>query len=416
MFDICVIGGGAAGMTAAIIAKENNCQLNICIAEKKQDLGKKLLATGNGKCNISNINCENYLKTLDFFSSIGVITRTDDAGRIYPYTEEARAVVEALSSRIKTLGIKVIRNCTVLNIAKKENFVVKLETLSVSEKKAQPKIQNVEAKKILIATGGKAGPEFGCSGDGYKFARIFGHTINKATPILTAVETVEDFSKFAGIRAKGKVSLIKVIGELIPQSTTEQAAAANVIFAEEGEIQFTKDGLSGICVFNLTRHIEIENGKTLEDGLREYKISVDFLPDIDIKDLLEQRKTLKDFTAKDLLRTFVREPLTLDILRQSQISPNKRASQLEKNQLISLEKVLHNWQVSIKMLKGWKFAQVTKGGVDLGEINLQTMESKLVRGLFFAGEVIDYDGPCGGYNLQNAWETAIKAGKEMSNV
>ncbi|MEG1470459.1 MAG: NAD(P)/FAD-dependent oxidoreductase, partial [Anaerovoracaceae bacterium] len=209
----------------------------------------------------------------------------------------------------------------------------------------------------------------------------------------------------------------------IPQSATakqvaatKQSATADVIFAEEGEIQFTKDGLSGICVFNLTRHIEIENGKTLEEGLREYKISVDFLPDIDIKDLLEQRKTIKDFTAKDLLRTFVREPLALDILRQAQISPNKMASQLEKNQLISLEKVLHNWQVSIKMLKGWKFAQVTKGGVDLGEINLQTMESKLVRGLFFAGEVIDYDGPCGGYNLQNAWETAIKAGKEMSNV
>jgi len=375
MMDICIIGGGAAGMTAAIHAKETNPLLDILILEKKNQLGKKILASGNGKCNLSNVRCENVQQTLDFFSRLGVITRTDSEGRIYPYTEESRAILDALKNRIEQLGIQVRTSAEVLEIEKKKDFILHLNT------------GEIHAKKVLIACGGKAGSQFGTTGDGYRLAKAFGHRVEKPIPVLTAVDVKESMEKLAGIRVKAMVSL---------------SYQDEIIFEEKGEIQFTKTGISGICVFNLSRYLLIPDGKTFQDGFDDYEIFIDFFPEeTEMLTLLEQREKL-GFTGERLLEYLVRGPIAARIYELSQGDVTESAA------------LLKAFPLSPKGVKGWDFAQVTKGGVSFDDVNRETLQSKLVSGLYFAGEVLDFDGPCGGYNLQNAWENGALAGKEMA--
>ena len=166
----------------------------------------------------------------------------------------------------------------------------------------------------------------------------------------------------------------------------------------------------------MTRFLNIPEGKSLENGFEDYRISIDFLPanNISIQEILTDRREFKDFIARDLLRSIVKEGLALDILKRAGINPEKPAAKLTDAEITHIIGILKDWKVGVKSLKGWKMAQATKGGVDLEEINMETMESKLVDNLFFAGEVVDFDGPCGGYNLENAWENGIKAGKAMA--
>lgn len=377
MTDICIIGGGAAGMAAAISAKEANPRLRVLILEKKNQLGKKILASGNGKCNLSHVSCGGCQQTLEFFRHLGLITRTDAAGRIYPYTEEARAVRDALDQRIRALGVEVILDGEAAIVERGESggFVIHLGN------------RIVEARKLLLACGGKAGPSFGSTGDGFRFARGLGHRVNKLIPVLTAVDVEEDFSRLAGLRAKGAVTL---------------TYRGKRLFREEGEIQFTRTGLSGICVFNLSRFLLLPEGKSLLDGFADYRIYIDFFPDRkEVRSLLADRE--KEGLRNDkLLQFLVRKPIA-DMIGKA------AGGDLEKTALL-----LKAFPCSPKSVKGWDFAQVTKGGVALEEICMETMESRIVRDLYFAGEIIDFDGPCGGYNLQNAWETGIRAGKEMA--
>lgn len=376
MIDICIVGGGAAGMTAAIFAKETNPALHVCVIEKKNQLGKKILASGNGKCNLSNLACEKVNETLDFFRRLGVITRADSEGRLYPYTEEARAVQEALKHRMKQLGVEIRTSAEVQSIEKREHFILHLQN------------GELKAKKVLIACGGKAGPAFGTTGDGYRWAKGFGHTVEKPIPVLTAVDIKEDMTRLAGIRAKAAVSLYYQNEEL---------------FREKGEIQFTKTGISGICVFNLSRFLLIPEGKTFLNGFDDYQIFIDFFPDMETRsltELLHQRQKL-GFDGESMLEYLVRGPIADWIYESSKGDAEVAAS------------LLKSFPLSPKGAKGWDFAQATKGGVSLEEVDTETMESKLIKDLYFAGEILDFDGPCGGYNLQNAWETGTKAGKEM---
>lgn len=375
MVDICIIGGGAAGMTAAIHAKEANPDLDILILEKKNQLGKKILASGNGKCNLSNIKCKNVQQTLDFFGRLGVFTRTDSEGRIYPYTEESRAILDALKTRIDQLGIQVRTSAEVLELEKKKDFIVHLNT------------GTIKAKKVLIACGGKAGSQFGTTGDGYRLAKAFGHHVEKPIPVLTAVDVNEDMEKLAGIRVKGAVSL---------------SYQDEIIFEEKGEIQFTKTGISGICVFNLSRYLLIPEGKTFQNGFEDYEIFIDFFPEEDeVLSLLEQRDAM-GFKGKKLLEYLVRGPIASWIY------------DLAEGDIAESASLLKAFPLTPKGAKGWDFAQATKGGVSFDDVNRETLESKLIKNLYFAGEVLDFDGPCGGYNLQNAWENGALVGKEMA--
>lgn len=364
-------------MTAAICAKESCPALKVCILEKKNQLGKKILATGNGKCNLSNRACPGVGKTLDFFRELGVLTRTDAQGRIYPYTEEARAVREALAQRAASLGVEAETSSEVISVEKKQdgNFSVRLGNKTLC------------ARKVLIACGGKAGSAYGSTGDGFRFARNLGHTVQKPVPVLTAVEVKENLERLSGIRAKGSVRL---------------DYKDETVFSEEGEIQFTKTGISGICVFNLSRFLLLPEGRKLEDGFDDYKVYIDFFPEWDdLEAVLEERKSA-GLSESRLLQFLVRRPVA-EMIQETTAGDTKQTA-----------KLLKAFPLSPKGVKGWDFAQATKGGVCLEEINQDTMESLLVPGLYFAGEVLDYDGPCGGYNLQHAWETGMTAGKEMA--
>ena len=196
---------------------------------------------------------------MDFFESIGVLTRTDSAGRIYPYTEEARAVQSALVSQIQLLGIRVDTCAEVICVEKqRDGFRISLAN------------RELYAKKVLIACGGKAGPANGSTGDGFRFARAMGHKVEKLIPVLTAVDVKEDTERMDGIRAKAAVSLF---------------FQKRKVFTEAGEVQFTRNGISGICVFNLSRYLLIPKGSSLANGFDDYRIEVDFFPEFESDDL-----------------------------------------------------------------------------------------------------------------------------------
>ncbi|MDY2959925.1 MAG: aminoacetone oxidase family FAD-binding enzyme [Hornefia sp.] len=375
MYDICIIGAGASGMMAAVTAKRENNNAKIIVLEKLGVPGKKLGVTGNGRCNISNINCKNHAKVLEVFKSIGVLTRIDGEGRLYPYSEDAKDVVTALTSAMSRLGVRVKCGDGVASAGRNsEGFEIITEAGSV-----------VKSRKLLIAAGGKAGPKFGTVGDGTKLAKAFGHEITRLAPSLTGIEVYEDISHLSGLREKCKASLF-LDGKTVRE--------------ESGEIQFTKYGISGICAFNLSKYIKIPEGEPLKEGFKRYGIKIDFLPDIENGEaFLKERKSLlhEDYMVslvKGALAKYVGERASKDVRKVSEM--------------------LKAFSLTPKNLRGWEFAQVTSGGVRCEDVDFRTMESKLVEGLYFSGEVMDYDGICGGYNLQYAWETGIKAGKYMA--
>ncbi|MCQ4636351.1 aminoacetone oxidase family FAD-binding enzyme [Anaerovorax odorimutans] len=392
MWDICIIGGGASAMAAAITAASENPGLSICVLEKKDALGKKLAATGNGKCNLTNAGCPNVRQTLEFFSSMGIVTRTDEQGRIYPYSQQARDVVYGMIRQMKALGIRTRTGCTAERISRVPGgFQI-----------AFGGGEELSAKRVLLAAGGKAAPQFGTSGDGYTLAKQMGHTITRLSPVLTALDVKEDFRLLKGIRMKASVGLWK---------------DETLISQEEGEVQFTAEGLSGICVFDLSRFVKFEPGEAFSEGIGRYGIRLDFLPHMDLRQVeafLDERCGIPGLKAKELLLSILPSILAERLLSAAQINGDVQAAQVTEEKLRILAGLLKGWKLTLSGVKGWKTAQCTSGGVELSEIDERTMESRLAPGFYFAGEIIDYDGPCGGFNLQNAWETGIKAGKAMA--
>lgn len=354
-YNVVIIGGGAAGLTAAASLDEN---INICILEKNRIPGRKIMATGGGRCNITNEACEHKDTALEFFKSLGLETYSDEEGRFYPYSNQASDVVKVLMNKISTKNVEIITEFEAVSAVYTEDKYV------VTDSKGR----KVAGERLMVATGGKAAPQLGTTGDGYAIAKSFGHQVNRVYPILTGIRC-GDFKDIKGVRAKGKVSLYK-----------DQKLVAE----ELGEIQFTEEGISGICVMNLTIHIKTEKGEALDKALARYNIILDLAPDFD-------EEQLKNRTS------------SFGILSE------KLSSKVNLKQI-------KNWNLPVNGVKGWKDAQCTAGGVDIEQINMETMESKLVPGLYFAGEVLDIQGPCGGYNLQNAWETGLKVARAINEI
>lgn len=354
-YDVCIIGGGAAGMTAAASI---NRGISVCILEKNRTPGRKLMATGGGRCNITNDACANKEMTLDFFKGLGLETYCDEQGRYYPYSNQASDVVRILCDAVAERGVDIMVDTQVKEIGYDG------ETFCIVDVKGSV----LEASRLIIATGGKAAPQFGTTGDGYAMAKMLGHQVSRVYPILTGIEC-GDFSSIKGVRAKGGISLYK----------------DGVLVAEEkGEIQFTEDGISGICVFDITPHIKAEKGEPVSQALDRYHVELDLAPDFEEK-VLQGRKSAFGILSEKLSRV-------VDAAH------------------------IKSWKLPVKGIKGWKNAQCTAGGVMLQQIHEETMESKLVSGLYFAGEILDVQGPCGGYNLQNAWETGMKAAASINEA
>lgn len=407
-WDIAVIGGGASGLAAAISAKQAARELSVLLLEKKEKPGKKLSVTGNGRCNLSNTGCAQREPVTDFFRTAGITVREEEDGRLYPYNEDAQEVAAVLTEHARRLGVRIITNCEVQSVEAIQTGGFHLFAQGKIKGKNGSDSENmrIKAGKVLIATGGKSYGVFGSTGDGYRFARALGHAVAAPVPALTAIDTAQDLTKLKGIRAKAQVRLLHL---------------DRVCMQESGEVQFRADGLSGICIMNLSGHLRLDrsDGRSLREQFGDYRLVLDLTPEFEQKELLEcfqRHYALYDCCAADLLRTLVKLPLAEEILRRAGIEPKAPAARLSRAQLESLADVLKRFSLTVCGTKGWNEAQVTAGGVRESQVNGQTMESQIVPGLYFAGEVLEYAGPCGGYNLHHAWLTGILAGTAMAEA
>ena len=392
IYDICIVGGGASGTASAISAKQIKSEASLLIIEKNSFVCRKIKATGNGKCNITNINAKGYQLVSRFFDSVGIVTRTYENGLVYPYSESASDVANMLLTNLKKYRIPILLSSTVLNIDKtidkKENEVFKIDILEEKEGGIKNKL-TLHARNIIIATGGKAGPEFGSTGDGYRFARAFGHRVVKTIPILAGIDCRgNEFKYLQGVRVKGRINLFK--------------SGIN-IFTEHGEVQFTKYGISGIVVFNMTRFMRLNEGESFNN----FEICIDICNGIDILPILKA-KALMGANIEDMLTTITKPEISRFIIDKLKTNNTKNLSDDKKLELIS--RIVHNLKFIPVNIRSWKEAQCTSGGIDLNELD-ENYQSKIEDGVFFAGEVVDYDGPCGGYNLTNAFASGIKASR-----
>lgn len=396
--ETIVLGGGASGMMATIIAARN--KQNVILIEKNSMLGKKLLATGNGRCNFSNrfctpkdyfgkekfvensFNCFGVKETLKFFRELGVLEREEGEGRIYPFSNQATAVLDALRFEIESLNIKVMLSSKVNKVIKnKQKFSVLLANG-----------KEILGDRVILSTGGNAGPIYGSTGDGFKFAMEFGHKINKTRPALTKLICREAyFSRLKGVRARGKVTIINVND--------------NVEHSDIGEIQFTENGISGICVFNISRFAQGTSTIATIDLFPEFTEN-------EMHEILSKRtKIMRDRPIVMLLNGMINSKITPVLLNEINLDKRiKECKDIDDNLIRTIVLKLKDWKLKVVGTSDFMDAQTTVGGLDLEQVNENTLESKIVPGLFFAGEILDVDAKCGGYNLQWAWTSGYAAG------
>lgn len=367
-----IIGAGASGLATAIKIKQNNPLEDVTILEKMDTIGKKILATGNGRCNLTNRNASysssfassvlesnSVDDTLNFFSSIGLCTVEEDEGRIYPMSLQATTVLELLKSACKNLGVKIV---TDIKINKIEN-----RFLVITNKRT------FKCENLVIATGGKASKNLGSDGDGYEILKSFGHTI---TPIYPALVQLNSSSKYCralkGLRRKCNFS-IEVDGKQVA--------------SEYGEVLFADYGVSGIVVMNLSHYVSKNKGKKICAVL-------DLVPNMSESDIYAHLKAYGSLVG-------------ILGIKFAEIIEKQAESDFSK-----MAKYCKNWRLIITGTKGFDYAQVTLGGVNTNEFT-KDCESKIIKGLFATGEVLDVSEKCGGYNLQWAWSSALAAANKI---
>lgn len=402
--NVLVIGGGASGMVAAIYAaKQGN---KVTILEKNKVLGKKILVTGNGKCNYynedqndihyhsSNLDILKQIVTVDkkeemlkFFNSIGIIPKIKN-GYYYPNSNQATSIQTALIKEIDLRNINIIFEEEVIDISYQQKFIVTTNC------------KQYQADKVIIATGSKAAPKTGSDGKGYELAKKFGHTIIKPLPALVSLIGDENYLKdWAGIRSDVEVSLYE---------------NNQFIKKEIGEIQLTNTGISGICVFQLSGIV----ARGLEEGKKE-QIKINFLPFIkeDFINWMNQRNEIvKNRTISELLDGLLNYKLVNLILKLSNIKREDYWNSLDQKKKLKLSRNLLEFSFDVTKTNSYDQAQVCSGGVSLLEVNPITLESKKQKGLYFTGELLDVNGDCGGYNLTFAFISGMMAGKNAGGL
>ena len=394
---IGIIGGGAAGMAAAIAASEYE-NVHITLMERQARLGKKLSATGNGRCNLSNLHAaeggyngddpqfSNYAiekfspaETLEWFQDLGLYTVTEPSGRVYPYSDQANSVVDVLRFSLDRDEIEVLTDFEVQRVKKEGGaFLV------------TSRDRTLEFDRLIIACGGLAGTKLGGTMSGYKLLRSFGHKCTKLRPTLVQVKTSwPGVSALKGVRANCRAGIYHN-GQLHRESV--------------GEIQFTEFGLSGPVIFEISRDACQGGG--------EWECRLDFLPDCRADRLLRplMQKRNSNLTAEDLFTGILHNRLGRVLVKEAGLRANIPVSQLDDDQLFAVISLAKDFRVTLTEPLGMDAAQVTAGGIVTNEFDPTTMESKLVPGLYACGEVLDVDGDCGGYNLQWAWSSGRLAG------
>ncbi len=401
IYDVAIIGAGPAGLMAAITAARN--KQKVIIVDQKNILGKKIPATGNGRCNFTNdvmelscfrgdvALCQTVLKqfgkedVLRFFSKLGVLYKQRN-GYYYPYSDQASTILDALTAEIKRLGISVCLEKRVVDIKEAYiGFSIQLED------------EKLQAKKVIIATGLLASPKLGSDGSMLDIIKALGHRFTPIVPALCGFEaTGMQFKNVAGVRAEGRICLW----------VNEKQVAEDI-----GEIQYNEYGISGIPVFQISRYVsyalhEKQSCKAYIDLLPQYK------KEELLASLLERQQELQgQATLYETVQGWMNQKLLREIFRVNDIRMDKairECSKEEFNQLIDAMKAV---SIVFTKSRGYDFAQICAGGIRAEEVQPETLESRIIPNLYFAGEILDVDGICGGYNLQWAWSSGYVAGK-----
>jgi len=404
--QIFIIGGGPAGMMAAITAARNGAA--VTILEHNDRIGKKILSTGNGRCNFTNMNQSSkyyrsdnkgfpwkviekfpFKDTLAFFEELGIYAKEKNGG-LYPFSEQASAVLDVLRMEIERLHIPAItgENVCDLKVVKKEFQIV-------------CKNNTYKADAVILAAGSKASSKLGSDGSGYLLAKKLGHRIVPVVPALVQLKCKESFYKaLAGVRLQGKVCLL---------------VNGKEVSSDAGEIQLTAYGISGIPVFQVSRFASraIYEKKRVEAVL-------DFMPSFSEKefsDYIYRRIELRpEKNMEDFFTGMLNKKVAQVVLKIANIRNTQKSGTLGENEIIRLVKTVKEFRTEVTEANSFEQAQVCAGGVDTKDISSKTMESLLVKNLYFAGEIVDVDGICGGYNLQWAWSSGYLAGKGAAHA
>lgn len=404
LFDVIVIGGGASGMVAAICSKIKNPNIKVAIVESGKTLGKKLLSTGNGRCNLTNknisynnyhcddknfinkiINKYNYKQINEFFYNLGLLTSCDNDGRVYPFSFSAKTVLNVLKNALERLNVKIFTQFKINDINFNNNFF----SLYSSDKK-------IQSKKIILACGGSAAPHTGSDGSGFELVKKLGFKINKPMPALVKIKSNNKFlNVLNGVRVNAKVSFVsngKILGE------------------EYGQIQFLKDALSGICVFNLSR---LNNLKNCGDKYLTLNLMPKFKHDQIFKILKNNQNINKTASTEKLLTGIFEDKISKCLIDCAGISSKKMCDKLDAKDLNNLINIIENFKFEISDNFSFKEAQITQGGVKLNQINPKNMQAKFNNKIAICGELLDIIGDCGGYNLHLAFASAIIAAENL---
>ena len=405
MSKVIVIGGGAAGCMAAITAARN--VHNVVLVEKNEKIGKKLYITGKGRCNITNACATKDLftfitsnpkflysaynefsnwDTIGFFEELGLRTKIERGERVFPESDKSSDVITALSKELRRLGVDILYNTTVKDVLTKEGVFSAIVT---------HKGDTLYADSLVVATGGLSYPSTGSTGEGYEFAKKIGHNITSLYPSLVPFNVKETYARqMQGLSLKNiEISIFDNENEL---------------YREFGEMLFTHFGVSGPVIISASSYIApILRQKTL-------KLIIDLKPALTFEQL--DARILRDFEEfknkqfKNALDKLLPSKLISVIIERSGILPEKKVNEISKVQRENLVKLIKGFELTLTGLRDYNEAIITKGGIDVKQINPKTMESKLAKNVYFAGEVLDLDALTGGHNLQIAWATGYVAG------
>ena len=413
MSKVLIIGGGAAGMMAAVFAAKNGNKVEIF--EKNEKLGKKLFITGKGRCNITNAaELEDFFpavtsnpkflysafysftneQVISFFEELGVRTKVERGGRVFPVSDHSSDVIQALKKEMERLEVKINLNAEVkeLRIEKRPSGETVTGILLASGKK-------ISGDAVIVATGGISYPSTGSTGDGYRFARKCGHKVSELSPSLVPMEVKE---WYAG----------ELMGLSLRNIEIRITDGKKKLYQEFGEMLFTHYGVTGPVILSASSIV----GKKLKD--KELTLHIDLKPALTEEQL--DKRVLREFEAnhnrqfKNAVDSLFPAKLRPVIVDLSGIPEDKKVHEITKEERLRFVHLVKDFTMTLTGLRGYNEAIITKGGVSVKEIDPGTMESKLVKGLYFAGEVLDLDAVTGGYNLQIAWSTGYLAGINAS--
>ncbi len=401
-YDTIIIGSGPAGMTAAISFRKSNSENTICILEHNDRPGKKILSTGNGKCNLTNMDMKpdyyhsdsgnDYYKVIEnfppqkvreFFMSMGMLTK-EKKGYVYPNSEQASAVLDTLRYELERLKIRVYTEIHISKITHNSRFIIRTDK------------ESFECSRLILACGSKCATKTGSDGSGYTLAKGFGHSIVNVIPALTQLRCNGSyFKEVSGVRCEAALQVI---------------CDNRIIASDTGELQLTDYGISGIPTFQISRFV-----KRLLDENKKPVIHINFMPSSDIKSIKKMLLAFGQHNQKldmySVMAGIFNKKLANVLLKEAGIKPSMLFNDCDLQSIDRLCVNITDFKVYPTDTNGFENAQVCAGGIALSEIDMNTMESLKCRNLFFAGEIMDVEGKCGGYNLTWAFASGYLAGK-----